>query len=206
MRSRDHGGVGLTVDVVGDDSVCLEAGVQLVAHAVDDDGVEPDAVQKVEREGERLEVVGEDGAADFEDGKVGGRGKDLQVPRHFAAGGERVQQPDDGFLGVQCVRVSQPYDSSPGSCPRIRQSGAESSFAISGEEGTDPVCVGSGCDGTSEPALCHQVTELIAGGLLLSLHAAVGSEERRRVGGGRREGRDLSASGGREGEPASLCG
>ena len=98
--------MGLTVDVVGNDSVCLEAGVQLVTHAVDDDRVEADAVQKVEREGERLEVVGEDGAADFEDGKVGGRGKDLQVPRHFAAGRERVEQPDDGFLCSVCAGQS----------------------------------------------------------------------------------------------------
>jgi hypothetical protein len=45
-------------------------------HAVDDDRVETDAVEEGEREGQVIELVGQDGAADFEDGKLVGSRED----------------------------------------------------------------------------------------------------------------------------------
>jgi hypothetical protein len=94
-----------TINVVRDDPVGLETGIELVAHAMDDDGVQSDAVEEVERECEGLEVVGEDGAADLEDGKVGRGREDLEVARDFAARGERVQQSDNRLLRA-CASVS----------------------------------------------------------------------------------------------------
>lgn len=96
-ESRSRRG-GRTVDVVGNDPVSLETSVELVAHAVDDDRVETDAVEEVEREGERLHVVGQDGAANLDDGEVSRGGEDLEVAANFAAGSERVEEANDGLL------------------------------------------------------------------------------------------------------------
>jgi hypothetical protein len=92
-----------TVDVVGNDAISLETGVELVAHAVNDDGVESDAVEEVEAQGEALHVVGEDRTADLDDGEVGGRGEDLEVTADLTARGERVEETDDCLLLVVSI-------------------------------------------------------------------------------------------------------
>lgn len=181
-----------TVNVVGDDPVGLEAGIQLVSHAMDDDGVQPDTVEEVEREGERLEVVGEDGAADLEDGKVGRGREDLEVARDFAARGERVQQSDDRLLRAY-ARVS----ASTAVAPSRRSTLAESTGGLSAGRGagTDPVCICAVGGGVPKPPLHSNVAKLVTRALLLLFDAALRLEEERGWGDGR----------GREG-PAGLCG
>lgn len=69
-----HGGLQqLTVDVIGNDTVSFQASVQFVTHAVNDDWVQSYAVQKVETQSQALEFMRQDGASDFEYGKVCGR-------------------------------------------------------------------------------------------------------------------------------------
>lgn len=68
-----------------------------------------------------------------------------------------------------------------------------------------PVCVGAVCDCVAEPALCHDVAELIAGALLLGLDAALRLEQERR--GGRRRRRQLGdAAGSGGGGGSGGCG
>ena len=72
------GGEGRTsdanaVDVVWDDTRALDDAVELGAGAVEDDGIEADAVEEAEVDCELVDVV-EDGAADLDDGEFCGVG------------------------------------------------------------------------------------------------------------------------------------
>jgi hypothetical protein len=87
-----------TVDVIGNDTVGLEPGVEFVSHTVHHDGVESDSVEEVETQSEGLELVGEDRTSDFEDGEVSRGREDLEVSGNFSTGSERVEQSNDGFL------------------------------------------------------------------------------------------------------------
>lgn len=55
-------------------------------------------VQEAEAQGELVQLVGENGTADFDDGKLVGRREDAQVPFDFLARSERVQKTSDGLL------------------------------------------------------------------------------------------------------------
>ena len=58
------------VDVVRLDALSLQSAVDLRPRAVEDNGVQADMVQESETGGELLQVVGDDGAADLDDGEL----------------------------------------------------------------------------------------------------------------------------------------
>lgn len=80
-----------TIDVIGNDSIGFEPGVELVSHSVYDDGVETDSVKEVETQSERFELVRENRTSDFQYGEMSCGREDLKVSRDFTTGSERVE-------------------------------------------------------------------------------------------------------------------
>ena len=65
---------------------------------MNDNRKQADPVEERKREGKLFHVVGQDSAADLDDGKLVGGGKDAEVALDLRFGRDRVEQPNDGFL------------------------------------------------------------------------------------------------------------
>jgi hypothetical protein len=91
------------VNVLGDNALPFDYFVELGSATVQDDGVETDAVQEADTEGQLIHLV-EDGASNFDHGEfcglrgIGGRGKDAQMAFDFTLSPNRVQESSDCLL------------------------------------------------------------------------------------------------------------
>ena len=84
-----------TINVLRHNPLPLDNHVELGSSPVQDDGVESNAVQEADTEGQLIQLV-EDGTSNFDDGEfcrlggIGGRGEDAQVAFDFTLGPNRV--------------------------------------------------------------------------------------------------------------------
>ena len=102
-RTRDAD----TVDVFRNNPLPLDDFVELGPSTVQNYGVESNAIQETNTEGQLIELV-ENGTSDFDDGElgrlggIGRRREDAQVTFDLTLGSNRVQKSGDGFLEAKC--------------------------------------------------------------------------------------------------------
>ena len=98
-RTRDAN----TVNVFRNNPLPLDDFVELGPSTVQDDGVESNAIQETNTEGQLIKLV-ENGTSNFDDGKlcrlggIGRRREDAQMAFDLTLGSNRVQKSGDGLL------------------------------------------------------------------------------------------------------------